>query len=280
MRRSAGHVEATAFIWGALLPLLERGVRAWSELKAWLDGRRPACAARSACTPSRANAGAPAGPPGRVPLPAAQRRRALRRQGGEPAQTRGGPLRAAAPPPSAAWSCSRRFTTCDFTETPSLLEAALLETDEIKRLDPPYNVQLRGAERQAWYASSDLREASPRRDAVHRVGPLPSQHALLPLAALTALVDGAGPSPALSAAALAVPAAFAPPPALFDEGFRAFVADTWAAPSRRPRRDGAASRALWLLRGRAEPDADAEADARWARPTGTWRASAAGWSAG
>ena len=45
------------------------------------------------------------------------------------------------------------------TPTASLVEAALLETDEIKRLDPPYNVQLRSAGRQAWFASGDLRVA-------------------------------------------------------------------------------------------------------------------------
>ncbi len=58
----------------------------------------------------------------------------------------------------------------DVTETASQVEAALLETDEIKRLDPPYNVQLRAAGRQAWYASADLRDATPARDsrASHR----------------------------------------------------------------------------------------------------------------
>ena len=41
-RRAAGHVEATAFIWQALLPLLEPlSVRTWSALKAWLDEPAP-----------------------------------------------------------------------------------------------------------------------------------------------------------------------------------------------------------------------------------------------
>ena len=47
VRRSAGHVEATAFIWRACLPLLAAvGVSTWVELKAWLAetkaGKRPA----------------------------------------------------------------------------------------------------------------------------------------------------------------------------------------------------------------------------------------------
>ena len=262
-RRVAGHVEATAFIWQALLPLLESlSVRTWSALKAWLD--EPAPRARR----------------GRLVYPLAlERRRALpdrpgvyrflRRSGdvlyvGKAASLRkrvAGHFTGRGAAGERGLELLTQVHDVDVTETASQLEAALLETDEIKRLDPPYNVQLRAAGRQAWYASSDLRDATPTRDAGHRIGPLPSEHALLPLAALTALVDGASPAPALSAAALAVPAAFAPPPALFDEGFRAFISDTLgggaepAAAARLAR----ASRALWLLRGRAEPDTDADA---------------------
>jgi hypothetical protein len=139
------------------------------------------------------------------------------------------------------------------TETSSLLEAALLETDEIKRLNPPYNVQLRSDNRQAWFASRDLSEAAAVPDAAHPFGPFPSERALLPLAALTLLSDGAGATPALCAAALAIPAASLPPPSLFDEGWRAFVADhlgngELTAAARLAR----ASCALWLARGRAE----------------------------
>src|SRR5262245_4216576 len=42
VRRSAGHVEATAFIFSALVPLLEQAsIRTWSELRAWLDESSP-----------------------------------------------------------------------------------------------------------------------------------------------------------------------------------------------------------------------------------------------
>jgi hypothetical protein len=148
------------------------------------------------------------------------------------------------------------------TETASLVEAALLETDEIKRLDPPYNVQLRAAGRQAWFASRDLLDAAPAPDAAHRVGPLPSERALVPLAALTALCEGAVASPGLRAAAVAVPVDFSPPPALFDEGFRAFVEEhVRVAAEPAPARLARASRALFLLRGRADADAEIEAAA-------------------
>jgi len=42
LRRSAGHVAATAFIWRALVPLLEAdGIRTWRELTVWLGETAP-----------------------------------------------------------------------------------------------------------------------------------------------------------------------------------------------------------------------------------------------
>ncbi|HEX6765355.1 MAG TPA: hypothetical protein VF103_07750, partial [Polyangiaceae bacterium] len=125
----------------------------------------------------------------------------------------------------------------------------------IKRIDPPYNVQLRSGERRAWFASRDFREAVPAPDKAHRIGPLPSERALSPLAAAVALIEGAAPLPGLRATVLAVPLMFVPTEAMFLEGFRAFVAEHV------PNHGGApatgllsASRTLWLERGRTEPE--------------------------
>src|SRR6185436_9722900 len=42
VRRAAGHVEATAFVWHKVLPLLaEAGVDTWSALKTWLETPSP-----------------------------------------------------------------------------------------------------------------------------------------------------------------------------------------------------------------------------------------------
>ncbi|HET6148804.1 MAG TPA: hypothetical protein VFH68_14805 [Polyangia bacterium] len=271
-RRAAGHVEATAFIWRALLPRLEqRSVDTWSALKAWLD--EPAPRARRA----------------RPVFPfASDRRRALpdgpgvyrflRRSGdvlyvGKAASLKkrvASHFRGRVPANERALELLTQVHEVHPTQTASLVEAALLETDEIKRLDPPYNVQLRSAGRQAWFASRDLRQAAPAPDAAHPIGPLPSEHALLPLAALSLLADGVNATPGLCAAALAVPPALSPPPSLFDQGFRDFVADhlggvepTAAA------RLARAARTLWLLRGRADAvavDTGTDDDAR-AAPT-------------
>jgi DNA polymerase-3 subunit epsilon len=146
------------------------------------------------------------------------------------------------------------------TETASILEAALLETDEIKRIDPPYNVQLRSGERAAWFASRDLRDTVASPDALHRVGPLPSARALFPLAALRALAAG-DDSPGMRAGALAVPIAELPDDALFVEGYRVFCQEHYDAALEPARRVERASRKLWLARGRKEPEVEAAEDA-------------------
>lgn len=175
-----------------------------------------------------------------------------------------------------------------YTETPSVLEAALLETDEIKRIDPPYNVQLRSALRQAWFATRDFRRASALPDAEHTLGPLPSESALIGLGAwrvlLDELRDGSAalahestpspalgdeqspslrdvnvPSPALCALVLAVPTAYLPPSELFLEGFHASVRVLFGElPGSAAQRVTRASRALWLARGRNERESSAE----------------------
>ena len=65
----------------------------------------------------------------------------------------------------------------EVTPAATVLEAALLETDEIKRLHPPYNVQLREGDRRVWFARADLdgrragaRRRPPRRSAALALG--------------------------------------------------------------------------------------------------------------
>ncbi len=60
----------------------------------------------------------------------------------------------------------------DFTECGSPLESALLETDEIKKYDPPYNVSLKQRSRGLLFASRDFLSYSERQDEVHFIGPL------------------------------------------------------------------------------------------------------------
>jgi DNA polymerase-3 subunit epsilon len=265
MRRSAGHVIASAFIWRALLPLLEPlGVDTWSALRGWLGE-----------TPLRTR-----GKRRIYPLAPERRRNLPERPGvyrflrrnddllyvGKAANLKrrvASHFSARGRTHERALELLTQVHTIDFTQTESILEAALLESDEIKRLDPPYNVQLRGGERRAWFASRDLRRAVSTPDPAHHIGPLPSQGAISPLHALIALAQGAEPSPYLRAVALSVPIGFLPDELLFAEGWRAFAAEhlmgdeaSAALPmvraSSSARRVERASRAVWHARGRTE----------------------------
>jgi DNA polymerase-3 subunit epsilon len=65
-----------------------------------------------------------------------------------------------------------------FDVTPSPLEAALLEPDEIKRHQPPYNVAFTIRDRALWFASSDLSVRSRGPSPQCRLGPFASSETL------------------------------------------------------------------------------------------------------
>ncbi len=226
LRRSKSHVEASAFVWRALLPrLAERSVRTWKDLQAWLEApassRRIRGARRS------------------FPLSASVRRGLPDAPGVYRFLRSNGDVLYVGKAASVKKRVASHFTSgraterslemlsqvggVDVTETPTPLEAALLETDEIKRLDPPYNHQLRAAERAAWFATNDWSHTSPSVDEAHRVGPLPSQHSVAGIAAVRALLCGASETAGLRAAAVGVPVAFGPDADLFRRAFGAFV---------------------------------------------------------
>lgn len=68
-----------------------------------------------------------------------------------------------------------------YTECRTPLEAALLETDEIKRLDPPYNYHLKIGGRRVAFFNRDFTSMSHQRDETHRVGPFNNELALSPV---------------------------------------------------------------------------------------------------
>jgi len=61
----------------------------------------------------------------------------------------------------------------DVTLTGSALEAAVLESDEIKRYAPPYNVALQKNQRKLVFHSRNLRKRAAKPDDIHCIGPLP-----------------------------------------------------------------------------------------------------------
>jgi hypothetical protein len=65
-----------------------------------------------------------------------------------------------------------------FDVTPSALEAALFESDEIKQHRPPYNVALTTEDRALWFAPSDLNRRSEHPSQQCPLGPFPSARML------------------------------------------------------------------------------------------------------
>jgi hypothetical protein len=65
-----------------------------------------------------------------------------------------------------------------FEVTPSPLEAALLEPDEIKRHRPPYNIALTIHDRALWFTSPDLSARRPEPSPQFPLGPFASTETL------------------------------------------------------------------------------------------------------
>jgi DNA polymerase-3 subunit epsilon len=263
MRRSAGHAEATAFIWRALVPELEkRGVQHWAELKGWLDSERPRRPARRTYPFSAGERRALPDAPGVYRFVRVSgdvlyvgKATSLKKRVGSHFKTGRGVS-------ERVLEMLTQVREVQHTITATILEAALLECDEIKRLDPPYNVHLRAVDRRAWFATHDFSGASATPDEAHCVGPLPSRRALSALRAMVALLSGTPATADLRASVLAVPIAFGPEAALFDEGYEAFTAERGLRGGADPRRSvDQAARSLWLERGRVELEDNAEEEA-------------------
>jgi DNA polymerase-3 subunit epsilon len=77
----------------------------------------------------------------------------------------------------------------DLTITESVLEAALLESDEIKRLIPPYNIALREGNREIWFSSSDFCEFNSRPTAKHRIGPIVDRETISNVALISRVIE-------------------------------------------------------------------------------------------
>jgi DNA polymerase-3 subunit epsilon len=180
LRRSADHVEATAFLWHELVHRLEdEGVATWGALRDWLtipvDSRKR---------------------PRRVwPMPREMRLSLPRSPGVYRMLRTSGDVLYVGKASSLHERVNSHFRrqhgldermlemlsqarAIAFDVTPTPLEAALLETDEIKRRRPPYNLALTIDDRAIWFASPDLGTRSLRPSVACPLGPLVSAETL------------------------------------------------------------------------------------------------------
>jgi len=186
LKRSADHVLATAFIWQRMVQLLDRhcAISKLDQLIEWLAATRPA---------GRSKRAYPMDPQIRQQLPDTPGIYRMLRTGGELLyigkakslkQRVNSYFRQKAPHAEHILEMLTQARKLEVTRTASALEAALLESDEIKRHSPPYNIALRRRQRQLVFCSKDLTRQAQLADKDYPVGPLPSGKTI---AALTAL---------------------------------------------------------------------------------------------
>ena len=225
-RRARGHVEATAFVWQRLCAELgTRGVDTWEELQRWLGEKAPA----------RARPKKP-----QYPIDSARFRtlpdqpgvyRFLRRNGdvlyvGKAASLKkrttshfiGRTGKLLAP------EMLTQVSDIAVTVTGSALEAALLENETIKALNPPYNVQLTAGDPRVWYGDATFDAAEPAAGGPFSIGPLPSEYSLRPLGALADLLDGAPATLGVRGHAVGVSALWTPDEQVFAAGWTELMA--------------------------------------------------------
>jgi DNA polymerase-3 subunit epsilon len=229
-RRSLGHVEATAFVWQKLkTALIARGIETWEELHAFL-AKPPAPTQRAAPSKKR-KPQYPIAPERYRSLPDKPGvYRFLRSNGDVLYVGKAASLKKRAAShfvgragTQQAPEMLTQVSDIAVTVVESALEAALLENETIKRLRPPYNVQLTAKDVPVWYDTLAFEGAEDAPDALHRIGPLSSELSLRPLAALVALAGGAAATDELRAQAVGVSALFTPDAAVFAAGWAELV---------------------------------------------------------
>jgi DNA polymerase-3 subunit epsilon len=263
LRRSADHVEATAFVWQELVRLLEtKGVSTWGALHDWLATPAEPTHSRRRAWPMPRDV--------RLSLPHAPGvYRMLRTTGDVLYVGKAASLR------SRVNSYFRKQTGVgertlemlsqargiSFEVTPSALEAALIEPDEIKHHRPPYNVALTIENRALWFAPPNLTARSPHPSADCPLGPFPSSRMLDEFGALATLERRA-----LGATR------WSPDPVTFEAGYARFCA---AHPEVSRHEFGAHDRLLRLgtrlwREGRRDRDVDEDDAGEMGRDVTVW----------
>jgi DNA polymerase-3 subunit epsilon len=176
-KRSAGHVIATAFVWKKMVKLLDTtcGISSIDQLIDWLVATKP---------PGRSRRSYPMNPAIRNRLPDTPGvYRMLRTEKGDPLYIGKAKslnlrvktyFRQKTPHTERTLEMLSQARELNITQTGSALEAAILESDEIKRYSPPYNIALRRRQRELVFFTKDLCRHSVEVDRQHPVGPLPA----------------------------------------------------------------------------------------------------------
>lgn len=179
LKRATNHVQATQVIWQGLASALEeKGIKTFSELQNWLQE-----------TPKTARTKY------EYPLPKEKRLGLPKEPGIYRMLSRWGEVlyvgkatslhdrvnsyfRGQKNRDSKKLEMLTQVWDLQVTVVGSPLEAALLETDEIKRLDPPYNISLKTGRREMIFYNRDFTAANPTATDEFFLGPFSSAAAL------------------------------------------------------------------------------------------------------
>lgn len=226
LRRSRDHVEATCFVWRHLVRQLEEeeDVCTWEELREWLSGKAKRSKKHTYPMPRETRLGLP-DTPGVY--------RFLRANGdllyvGKATSLKkrvNSHFRKQAKQSERTLEMLTQARDIAYTEVATPLEAALLESDEIKRHQPPYNVALIEEGRSVWFGSRDLSKFAQQPDAEHPLGPFPSSHSLAGVSTLHRLLAAdvsKDPHVYTRARALGIGPASSPESTLFLDGLALF----------------------------------------------------------
>ncbi len=177
LKRSADHVIATAIIWKKMVGLLDTtcGVSKLDQLADWLAATKP---------PGRSKRSFPMNPEVHLQLPDKPGvYRMLPAKKGNPLyigkarslkKRVNSYFRQKASHAERTLEMLTQARELDFTITGSALEAAILESDEIKHRSPPYNIALRRRDRALVYCTKDLCRNTRVAEGDYVVGPLPA----------------------------------------------------------------------------------------------------------
>ena len=179
-RRSTHHICATAWIWRKTVRILldEHGIETIEDLKSWLDKKK------TSTTGQRIY---PMGQEKRQGLPQKPGVYRMYRSNGDILyigkatslrQRVNSYFQRKSAHAEHKLEMLSQAVDLSVTKTPSALEAAVLESDEIKKHSPPYNIALKTGTRQMVYASPDLDSFSPKLSSAHIRGPYPSSNPL------------------------------------------------------------------------------------------------------
>jgi DNA polymerase-3 subunit epsilon len=228
-KRSADHAIATVFIWKKMIELLNTtcGISRLDQLTDWLASTIPA---------GRLLRAFPMKPQTRLRLPdspgiyrmLSANDQLLYIGKAKSLKSRvNSYFRQKAPHTERTLEMLTQARELDFTQTGSALEAAMLESDEIKHHSPPYNIALRRHRRRLVFFSKDLRRLSPQAGNECSIGPLPGGKSIEALSAfglwLRRGMRLAGNSYTdIGYSVLALPPEYAPDVKCLKDGFRIF----------------------------------------------------------